>query len=305
MDSSSAAARIVAWLVTLALASPLVAGAAALQPAPQPFAVFFETDPLADPAVRLEGSVFDRLAWNADPERFPGDRPGSLTALYDANLDPGRIGWSLPAPWTQDDPFVAAAAFVIDSDGFSAPGLFQISWGLWSSRATGFNRTGNPENLAGDTFELIEWDYFPGEIFGGPFYSPALFGVANPESPAFPSLGSFANATFAFLTARLPLDEPLLAVIEHRPSDDAAVFSVFRITASGLLPVSGAVAVVPLQFLSKRQYALDTFGLTLWQDGFRGPVPALRARVHFHALGVREGLLELRGGFSDALGLAR
>jgi hypothetical protein len=305
MDSSSAAVRIVASFVTFALASPLVAGAAVLQPAPQPLAVFFETDPVADPAVRLEGSVIERLAWNADPERFPGDRPGSLTALYDANLPPGRIGWPLPAPWTQDDPFVAAAVFVIDSEGFSAPGLFQISWGLWSSNVTGFNRTGSPENLAGDTFELIEWDYFPGEIFGGPFYSPALFGVANPESPAFPYLGSFANASFAFLTARLPLDEPLLAVIEHRPLEDAAVFSVFRITPSGLLPVDGAVAVVPLRFLSRRQYTLDTFGLTLWQDGFRGPVPALRARVHFHALGAREGLLELRGGGFHVLELAR
>ncbi len=282
----------------LLLSIVLPPAAAGPRPAPVPGTVVLGTNPLAGSRVVLEGAALERLTWNdGDAPAFPGDLPGSLTALYDASAGPGRVGWPLSGAFDQDDAFFAAAAFVIEPEGFSAPGLFQISWGLWNSGATGWNRTGSASNLAGDGFELIEWDYFPGRIFGGPFYSPSVFGAANPDSPLFEPLGSFANASFAFALAELPLGEPLLATIEHRPGDGAVVFGVFRITAAGgLLPVDGAVATVPLAALSLRRYAVDTFGLTLWQDGFGGETPALRAEVRFHLLVARPGLLSGPGG---------
>ena len=92
--------------------------------------------------------------------------------------------------WAPETPRLAA-----DPNGF-----FQISWGLWSSTTTGLERTGNPASFAGDTFELLEFDYFPNAspFFGGPFLSPTAFGVANPDAPGFEGQGSFANAAFSF-----------------------------------------------------------------------------------------------------------
>lgn len=269
-------------------------GAAGVEPGPSSLLVDFSTNPIADPEVILDGDVLDRLTWHDDAPAFDGDVGGSLAARYDSSLPPGRIGWSLPETWTEDTPFVAAAVFVVDPEDFHADpdGFFQISWGLWNTAATGLNRTGSPEGPA-DTFELVEFDYFPNVSpeFGGPYLSPAVFGVANPEDPLFDAFGAFANAGFAFgFPLALPMGEPLVAGIEHRPAADAVVFTVHRILEGGeLLPVDGAVRVVDLGFLAVREFAVDALGLTLYQEGFPGEEVDLRADVIFHAVGARPG----------------
>lgn len=280
------------------------------EPAPSPETplTFFRSSPLLDAAVDLEGAVFERLWWNADAPVFAGDAAGSLSALYDATLPPARIGWPLPRPWTEADDFVAAAIFVIDPQDFVADpfGFFQISWGLWNSGTTGFERTGTPESFAGDTFELIELDYFPNvsPFFGGPFLAPSVFGEADRDSPLFPFLGSFANLGFASVPAELPADVPLLALLEHRPRDGVAVVSVHRITASGsTVPVPGALGVAPLDRMPLRSYTVDRVGLTLWRDGFSGPSPSVRATLRYHAIGARGGRPLLPSELADALGL--
>jgi len=298
--------------IQILLCSALLASlAAAAQPAPAPGVplTFFRASPLLDPTVEVEGAVFERLEWNEDPAAFAGDVPGSLTALYDATLPPARIGWPLPRPWTESDDFVAAAVFEIDPQDYYADpfGYFQISWGLWNSRSTGFERTGTPESFAGDTFELIELDYFPNvsPFFGGPFLSPSVFGEADRDSPLFPFLGSFANLGFGSVPAELPLGEPLLAVLEHRARDGVLVASVHRVTASGsTVPVPGALAVAALDSMPLRRYAVDRVGLTLWRDGFGGPTPSVRATLRFHAIGARGGRPLLPSELSDAFALA-
>jgi hypothetical protein len=289
-------------------ALPILAGEAA--PAPGAVAERFESDPTHDAGVTLDGAVLERLTWNDDAPAFPGDAPGSLAALYDATLDAGRIGWPVPGGFDQDDPFVAAAVFVIDPDGFQADpfGFFQISWGLWSSSTTGYERTGTLQSFAGDTFELIEFDYFPNvsPFFGGPFLTPSVFGVAHEDDPLFPFLGSFVNTSFGSVPAELPLGDPLLGLLEHRPRDGVVVCSVHRITTEGtLLPVPGAVTLVPLRLLPLREYEVDTLGLTLWRDGFSGPSPSLRATVVFHAIVARGGEAVSPAEVLDALRDAR
>jgi hypothetical protein len=196
----------------------------------------------------------------------------------------------LPGTFDAEATFSAAAAFVIRSDGFSADpdGFFQISWGLWNSTATGLDRTGSFQNFAADTFELIEFDYYPNvsPFFGGPFLAPSVFG-AEVDGDAF------ANFTSLFdLDVALPLDTPLLAVLEHRPDLDVVVLGVHRIVDSGrVVPLDGAVGGAPLAFLSLREYDLDTIGLTLWKDSFGGPTPALVATLDFHAMTVVSGLV--------------
>jgi hypothetical protein len=189
------------------------------------------------------------------------------------------------------DAFRAAAVFVIEPDGFQADpfGFFQMSWGLWNTRTTGLDRTGSLTSLASDTFELLEFAYFPNvsPFFGGPFLSPSAFGVANDEDPLFDFLGGFVNFAFASVPVELPLGEPLSAVLSHLPAEGVMVVTVRRIDAGGrLVPLPGAVAVVPLDSLPVREYSVDTIGLTLWHDGFGGDTPSLRADVVFHELSV-------------------
>ena len=47
--------------------------------------------------------------------------------------------------------------------------------------------------------------------------------------------------------------------------------------------------MIPTAALGVPLYELDTFGLTLWTDGFGGSEPAVRARVAYHWLVARPG----------------
>ncbi|MDX1388024.1 MAG: hypothetical protein R3344_02485 [Acidobacteriota bacterium] len=253
------------------------------------FARYFVTDPQLDPDAVSDGAALDRLEWQPDDAVFPGDAPGSLTALYDASLPAGLFGFRLPAALSVDDTFTAAAAFVIHSEGFSADpnGFFQISWGLWNSTATGLDRTGSFTSFAADTFELIEFDWFPNvsPFFGGPFVSPSVFGV-EAGGDAFNNFSSLFG-----LQVSLPFDVPLLAILEHRPEVDALVLTVHRIVDSDhVVPVDAAVGVARLDFLAARDYDVDVIGLTLWNDGFGGATPAVVATLDFHALTAISGL---------------
>lgn len=254
-------------------------------------AEYFESDPLAAPDAVVAGDSLARLSWADDAPLYPGDRPGSLSALYDSSAPAGLFGFPLGQSLGQDDAFALAVVFVIDSEGFEADpnGFFQISWGAWNSSTTGLNRTGDFNDFASDTFELIEFDYFPNvsPFFGGPFLAPSLFGRPVGDPP-----DGFANFTSLFgLEVSLPKDVPLLAVLEHRPDDEVLVLQVYRVVGEqGLQPINGAVGFAPLEFLSLPLYEVDTLGLTLWNDGFGGPAPAVLATVEFHALVAIRGL---------------
>jgi hypothetical protein len=275
---------------SILVAAGLLASPAVADPRPASAGVHerFESNPLATSAIVVDGDALGRLGWNDDPPAFPGDRPGSLSALYDSRLPAGRIGWPLPETWTEHDAFTASATFVIEPDDFQADpfGYFQISWGLWSSETTGLERTGNLDDFAADTFDLIEFAYFPNvsPFYGGPYLSPSVFGAADPDHPSFDFLGAFTNFAFGATPLDLPLGEPLVAVLEHRPADGVLVVSVKRINArGGRVPLPGGVAVVPLEHLAVGTFSVDTVGLTLWHDGFGGDPPSLRADVVFHA----------------------
>jgi hypothetical protein len=273
---------------------------AGVAPGPATALEFFSGNPLLDAETVLEGAAFDRVQWLDDAPAFPGDAPGSLVANYDALAAPARVGLRLEAPFTEADPFVAGMLFSIDSDGFEADpfGFFQISWGLWNTGQTGFERTGNFEYFAADTFELVEFDYFPNVSpwFGGPFITPSLFGAADPENPLFDFLGAFANGAFGSREAALPFDRPLLAILEHRPDEGLLISYVFEQGEAGeWVLMEDAIAAAPLGFLSKREFLVDAIGLTLWKDGFSGPTPSVRATVHVQAIGAVAGNFILEG----------
>jgi hypothetical protein len=202
----------------------------------------------------------------------------------------------LPRELGRGDTFTAAAVVVLDPDHFEADptGFFQISWGLWNGARTGMDRSGSPASRA-DTHQLLEWDYFPNvsPFFGGPYLSPSVFGEKLPGNP-----DAFANFSFASTETSLPLGVPLLTTIEHRAGLGAAVVSVQEVRPDGsLMPINGAMAVVPLDWLVEPSYALDRVGLTMWRNGFEEPGgdAQLDARVEFHLLVVREGRIVTPG----------
>ncbi|MCP3982489.1 MAG: hypothetical protein GY716_24575 [bacterium] len=262
---------------------------------PTPFGESFASNPLVRPDAIVRGESLERLTWNDDLPAFAGDAPGSLTARYDSDEPAGLFGFALSGEYDESSAFTAAALFSIDPDSFDAHpnGFFQISWGLWNNSATGLNRTGNDDGPA-DTFELIEFDYFPNvsPFFGGPFFSPSVFGAAHPENDDFESQGAFVNFTGLFgLQLELPLGVPLLAVMEHRPEVDGVAVQVYRVLdAQRVVSLDGFVGVVPLQFLADRSYAIDAVGLTLWNDGAGFTPDAVLADLTYHALVVVPGL---------------
>jgi hypothetical protein len=298
-----------AALACLAIAASGAASAQTALPAPHA-ALTFTADPLTNPRVLADGDVLARFRWNpADAPAFPGDRPGSLSALYDSSQPAARLGLRLASPLDQDDAFTAAAILVLREEGFWADPhqFFQVSWGLWNSRTTGWERVAYGPGA--DTFDLLEADWFPNvhPLFGGPYLSAALFGAAHPADPLFPAIGAFANAVFdPGPVAELPLGVPLLVLLEHRPADGGAVVSVHRIGPDGgVLPVPGAVGVVPLERLARRAYELDVVGLTLWHDPFgSGDPPAIDIRVDVHLVGLHRGVLVPREALR-ALAVAR
>lgn len=258
---------------------------------------YFTRDPSERTDLVVAGDWEHRVSHRLSPPAWPGDRPGALLARYDASAPAALFGLALDEPLDESDCFTAAAIVVIEPDGFSADpdGFFQISWGLWNRGATGLDRTGSFDSFAGDTFESLGFDYFPNvsPFFGGPYLSPAIFGEADPTSPDFPFQGAFANASFAFnVEVDLPLGEPLLMVIEHRPDVDAAVFTVHRIVGPrSSVPIPAAVTTVPLGGLRLRRYLFDAVGLMLWNDGFGGAEPSVLANVGVHGLIVARGPL--------------
>lgn len=287
-------------LAAAAFAAAVVVPAHALTPeailAPEAQITSFGTNPIFDGNVSKIGGAYARLAWQLDDPIYPGDTPGSLSVLYRSDMETGLVGWALPEEFDQDDHFVAAAIFVLDRKHFHADpfGFFQISWGLWNSETMGLDRTGSFENPAGNTFELLEYDYFPNvsPYFGGPWISPTLFGVADEDHPLFELLGSFANLSFGSSMYELPRGLPLLAMMDHDPDEGVVIFTLWEITRCGKLQLhEKATTHLPLSLMSDKAYSFDRVGLTLWRDGWGGPKPAVDALVHFHRLIVRKGRL--------------
>ena len=132
----------------------------------------------------------------------------------------------------------------------------------------------------------LEGDRIRGQavLVGDPFFPSPLTGNIQ---------GGFANFAFGSEEATLPLGEPLMAVLEHRPEVDAVVVSVHRVVNGGrVVPLPGAVSVIDLTTLPHRDYSFDALGLTLWQDGFSGDPSSLHARVTFHRLAAVPGRVD-------------
>lgn len=256
--------------------------------------VSFERDPLDSALALREGDVASRVTWNNTAPAFRGDRRGSLSAHFDSRADAARLGWALPQALSEREPFTLVAIAQLEPEGFFADpfGYFQISWGLWNSSTTGLDRTGDINSFAADTFDLVEFNYFPNEspFFGGPFVAPAVLAAADRTNPLFDFLGAFANSSFGSQQYKLPLGEPLLIATEYDPKNATLTTRVWTIGADGTTAeLIEARAQASLATLSLPQFTLNRFGLTLWHDGFSSETAALDATVTMEGLAVWRG----------------
>jgi hypothetical protein len=236
----------------------------------------FASDPLSGGgpnAFFAEGDVAFRFSYLPDePARFPGDRKGTLRVLYDTTVPAARISTPLGGVLTLDEDFGFGAILTIRSSGFHADpnGFSQIAFGIWNAATTGMNRTGFPS----DSFDLIEFDYFPNvTAFGGPFLSPSVFG-GNTDGNAFSNF-AFQSAEFA-----LPLDVPLLVQTRFDAASRTLRLTVSRQSRRAFFEtLPGAAVAVDLSRLDPT-FHLDVAGIAAYFEGFA----SLRAEVDYDLL---------------------
>jgi hypothetical protein len=223
----------------------------------------------------------------ATPPAFYGDAPGSLLARYDSLQPTARAFALLSRPLDREADFEIAAVFVIRSQGFAADpsGFAQVAFGLMNRATTGDDRTGELDDFRADTFDTLEFDYFPNvsPFFGGPFAGGSAFGGAAGDD-------AFLNFTFASVELALPLDEPLEARLAHRAGADEVEVSVARVLADATRAPLLSRPVLLRTALLAPGLTLDAFGIFAYHDGFNEFAESgrsLRADVEYHRLEAR------------------
>jgi len=192
--------------------------------------------------------------------------------VYDTTLPTARLSTPIGQSFSTDADFDFGAILTIRSEGFFADpnGFSQIAFGLWNRATTGLNRTSFPS----DSFDLVEFDYFPNvTVFGGPFVTPSVFGgnVAG---------NAFFNFAFASAATALPLDMPLLVQVHH---DSAARRLNVRVShhlqALKFERIADATVNVDLSRIHPT-FLLDAAGIAGYFEGF----PSIHAVVDYDLL---------------------
>ncbi len=257
------------------------------------------------PLLAVQGSSPAIFAFDdATPAKYPSESIGSLLARLDSTLPSTRAAAPLGAAYTEQDDFVFGAVFTIRSAGFEADpfGAHPITFSLINSSTTGFNRTGNLNDFRSDTFDELDFAYFPqiSPFFGGPFLSPAVFGSAVSDD-AFADF-AFASATFEYLPGAT-----YLVTVEHRAAERKLIVTTYGFGAGGLpVAVPGGRVVVDLSNLSG--FSVDTLAITAYEDGFNVFAQSgrsLRADVEYDLLFFTPGTLRPDGSLPSLAGILR
>jgi len=243
----------------------------------------FDADPLAGQGQNVffaEGDVASRFSFlPGEPSHFAGDRDGTLRVVYDTTLPTARISTPLAGALTLGADFDFGAILTLRSDGFFADpnGFSQVAFGLWNGVTTGVNRTSFPS----DSYDLVEFDYFPNvTAFGGPFVSPSVFGGNVADN-------AFFNFAFNSAATALPLDTPLLVQARYSAATRRLNVKVSRHDhALVFVRLDDATVDVDLSRIEPT-FLLNAAGIAGYFEGFRsihvvvdydllftGPLPA-------------------------------
>ena len=223
-----------------------------------------------DPTTRLfrrfgvQGPGAAQFVHEDSAPRFRGDWSGSLAVTYDSLAPTSRYYARFPMGFTQDDDFVFGAILTIRSEGFAPDpsGFHPIAFSLFNASTTGDDRTGDLSNFASDTFDTVEFSYFPNvsPFFGGPFLSPDVFGSA---------VGADAFLSFAFASVPLALapGNTYLVEMEHDAVARTLTTTLHRLHPhGGAIPVEGGAVVVDVSSIDA--FSVDSIGISAYHDGF-------------------------------------
>jgi len=229
----------------------------------------FSSDPARPhggaPLMMLRGPGGAQFVYEpGSPPRFAGDARGSLSVTYDSVEPTTRLYAVVPGGFTEQDDFVFGAVLTVRSDGFAPDpfGFHPIAFGLFNAATTGDDRTGDLSDFRADTFDTLEFAWFPNvsPLFGGPYLSPDAFGA---------SVSQDAFDRFAFGTVPLALQPGVtyLAELRHSAANRSMTCRLWSIPAKGSpAAVPGAFVEVDLSHLGG--FLVDSLGITSYFDGF-------------------------------------
>ncbi|HZI93341.1 MAG TPA: hypothetical protein VFE84_03795, partial [Patescibacteria group bacterium] len=223
----------------------------------------FSSDPTRshgnDPVFFLRGPGAGQFVHEpSSPPRFSGDARGSLAVTYDSLAPTSRFFTTLPGGFTQDDDFVFGAVITIRPDGFAADpfGFHPIAFSLFNSATTGDDRTGDLSDFSADTFDTLEFAYFPNvsPFFGGPFLSPDVF--SKQVAP-----DAFAGFAFGSVEFNLQTGVTYLVELEHSATSRAMTAKVSFVRGDGAaIALPGGTVRVDLSRLEG--FLVDSLGIS-------------------------------------------
>lgn len=249
------------------------------------FVETFADDPVA--AGRwfvLSGEDGSRFAYDAADE--------ALTAHYDTGLPTARLVRPLGRTLTHEDTFCCRVRFTMNSEGFFAHDFFnaQIALGFLNLSTTGPDRAGF--GTGAKAFDLVSFDYFPNiTFFGGP-----TLGTTIINSDA--GQGYFAAINFEFGSETelnnpgeqdLPRDVLLTADIRYHAATARATLRVLDGETPLIINAGGGLDGDPTTITTRLTgpgFAVDAFGILLWEDTSAGGATTVKADVDFHDIEV-------------------
>ncbi len=238
----------------------------------------------------IEGPGTDQFEFlPAAPVAFSGDPVGALAVHFDSLRQSTRFRAPVGVAVTETDSFSLGGIMTIQGSGFNADpnGFMQIAFGLINSSTTGLDRTGDFSDFAADTFDMVEFDYFPNAsaLFGGPFVSQLVLGEAVGGD-------AFNNVAFSSGEFALPLDTPLRIELHYDGMTSVLTLMVDQIAVNGsLTPL--ATGVKPLDIFAppggfavpiEGGFTVDTIAISAYFDGFTAGTPSVEGTIVFDLL---------------------
>lgn len=199
------------------------------------------------------------------PPRFTGDTRGSLAVTYDSLAPTSRCYATFSQTGlTEADDFVMGAILTIRPGTLQADpfGFHPIAFSLFNASTTGDDRTGDLSDFRADTYDSMEFAYFPNisPLFGGPFLSPAVFGESiGPDA--------FTNFTFGSIPFELLPGVTYLVEMEHAAAAHRLTTRLWVIRRDGrAVPLPAGRVEVDLSGLTG--WLVDSIGIPTYHDGF-------------------------------------
>lgn len=252
----------------------------------------FATDPVTGGRATVSGNA-GRFIYNS----------GNMTAAYDSQLATTKMVWSLGQTLTQNNSFSFDTRFKINSMVADPNQYMEMSFGLIHSSATGWDRPGGGTGPRSDlAWDVVTFDYFPNNTFFGP---PSLVPTEINSDDGSTGYYSSLNSTFGqptyLPTGGLPVGSYLNTSVSYDASTRLLKLSLFDDSLQPLNIInSNTTNTVQFNLPVGANFAVDSYGILLWQDTYNTTSSSFTSNVDFTNISVNTTVPEP----STLLGLA-